>query len=99
MVQKLDEEDVQPTIAKDAKEKLPTVGEMKDKKLFRCKNCTTEAEGQVWWSWNEALKEPTVNQDQNKIRTLLKCPTCKGSLGIQSLEAKVDLNALPKELR
>jgi hypothetical protein len=98
MVEKLDDEK-QPAIVEDPTAKLPTVAQMKGKKLFRCKNCSTEAEGQVWWSWDEALKEPTAGQDPEKIRTLLKCPTCKGSLGINSLEAKVDVTALPKELQ
>lgn len=98
MVEELDNEK-QPVVSEDKNANLPTVGSMKDKKLFRCKNCSTEAEGQVWWSWNEALKEPTTNTDPEKIRTLLKCPTCKSSLGIQSLEAKVNVAALPSELR
>ena len=78
------------------KDDKPTIADMKDQKLFRCKNCSTESEGQVWWSWNEALKEPTPKEE---TRTLLKCPTCKNTLGIHDLKAEVDITAIPEELR
>ena len=80
----------------EGKEEFPTISAHKKTKLFRCKNCSSEAEGQVWWSWEEALKEPVPEGEK---RTLLKCPTCKQTLGIYSLDNKVDVSALPEELR
>ena len=85
-----------PIIDAEERANLPKISECMDQKLFRCKNCSSESDGQVWWSWNEASKEPVPKGEK---RTLLKCKTCKQTLGIYSLDNQVDVSALPKEIQ
>jgi len=77
----------------EKKKKQATIEDYKDKKLFRCKNCS-DADGDVWVSWNEAIKI-----DSKSRRTLLLCPYCKNQFGVFSLDNPIDENFEPQNLK
>ena len=79
--------------AKKNEEKKPTIKDYKDKKFFRCKNCS-DSDGDVYVSWNEAIKV-----DPKSDRTLLLCPYCKGHFGVFSLDNPVDASFEPTNLK
>lgn len=81
-------------VKKEKVDPKQTLENNQDLKLFRCKNCSSEKEGQVWWSWNEATK-----QDPSQRRTLLLCPNCEQTLGIFDLDQEVDTKFKPKNLK
>jgi hypothetical protein len=77
----------------DEEKKIATIRDNKDKKLFRCKNCS-DSDGEVYVSWNDAIKV-----DPNRDRTLLLCPYCKEQFGVFSLDNPIDINFEPKNLK
>jgi len=86
----------EPEVKGNKKGEKPTIGKYPDVKIVRCKNCSSDNDGDVWLSWNEMKKEPDSNG-----RNLCKCPHCKQTLepAILSEKNELDFSALPKELR
>lgn len=71
-------------------EKLKTIKDVPDEKIFRCSSCTTEQE-EKWLSWNESEK-----QSIDGTRFGIFCPECKNEIGIYSLNNPVDLSKVKK---
>jgi len=92
----LDEEEKKDMVSAEEKEKMPTIGDYPDAKIVRCKNCSSDNDGDVWLSWNEMKREA-----DSSGRNLCKCPNCKQTLDPSILTEKNKLNfaALPKEIR
>jgi len=91
-----DEMEVLDEETKDA----PKIRDNQELKIFRCRNCSSDSDGEKWFSWKESLKESQVSADGKPTkdgRALCKCPECKQSFGIFSLENGINMKVIPKE--